>query len=121
MGYWIWITTSEYIAEYGDILTPIAQYMMEHPENVGIMPALTKDSMPKTWDQLYAKGKTPRKVNFLDNLATLWRAEFFESVGLFDPDELRGFGVELIVDIQVILTPPCIIMLYGKSRMKYTR
>ena len=34
-------------------------------------------------------------MNFLDNLATLWRAEWFESIGLFDADELRGFGVEL--------------------------
>ena len=33
-------------------------------------------------------------VNFLDNLATLWRAEWFDSIGVFDPDELRGFGVD---------------------------
>ena len=58
------------------------------------MPALSDDSLPKTWSQLYAeKGSSNvRQVNFLDNLATLWRAEWFESIGLFDADELRGFG-----------------------------
>ena len=67
---------------------------MTHPENVGAMPALSADSLPKTWEHLYKKSgqHEPRKVKFLDNLATLWRAEWFESIGEFDPDELRGYG-----------------------------
>ena len=105
----------------------MAEALIAHPEIVGVAPFLTEDSLPKTWPQLYKKkGSGPNDlndVNFLDNLATLWRAEWcathkprrslppplrsngctshcfgvacrFDSIGVFDPDELRGFGVD---------------------------
>ena len=63
-----------------DILTPMAEALIAHPEIVGVAPFLTEDSLPKTWPQLYKKkGSGPNDlndVNFLDNLATLWRAEW---------------------------------------------
>lgn len=97
MAYWIWITTSEYV-EKKDILTPMAEAMIADPQIVGVAPYLSADSLPKTWPQLYrqkgAKDTDVKDVNFLDNLATLWRAEWFDSIGVFDPDELRGFGVD---------------------------
>jgi|EP01043_Picozoa_sp_COSAG02_P013346 hypothetical protein len=97
MAYWIWITTSEYV-EKKDILTPMAEAMIADPQIAGVSPYLSADSLPKTWPQLYrqkgAKDTDIKDVNFLDNLATLWRAEWFDSIGVFDPDELRGFGVD---------------------------
>ena len=97
MAYWIWITTSEYV-ETKDILTPMAEAMIADPKIAGVSPYLTSDSLPKTWPQLYKQKGTSntdiKDVNFLDNLATLWRAEWFDSIGVFDPDELRGFGVD---------------------------
>ncbi len=58
----------------------MAEAMIAHPEIVGVAPFLTEDSLPKTWPQLYKKkGSGPNDlndVNFLDNLATLWRAEW---------------------------------------------
>ncbi len=97
MAYWIWITTSEYV-EKKDILTPMAEAMIADPQIAGVSPHLSADSLPKTWPQLYKqKGTTDtdiKDVSFLDNLATLWRAEWFDSIGVFDPDELRGFGVD---------------------------
>ena len=97
MAYWIWITTSEYV-ETKDILTPMAEAMIADPQIVGVAPYLTEDSLPKTWLHLYKQQGTKdtdlKDVKFLDNLATLWRAEWFDSIGVFDPDELRGFGVD---------------------------
>jgi hypothetical protein len=94
MAYWIWITSSDYLTDQGDILTPMAQYMVDNPDVVGVVPSLDKESTTG-WDHLFKRGNKVRDVKFIDNLATLWRAEWFDSIGTYDPDELRGFGVEL--------------------------
>lgn len=94
-AYWIWITTCLYDETQKDILTPLAQFLIEHPKAAGIAPALTADSTT-AWHHLKkSSGNKPRKVGFLDELGVLWRASFFDSVGWFDPDELRGFGVDI--------------------------
>jgi|EP01043_Picozoa_sp_COSAG02_P060263 hypothetical protein len=96
MAYWVWITSSDYVESEGDVLTPMAQYMIDNPKVVGMCPGLTADSTTG-WPHL-KRGKDHtkvREVKFIDNLATLWRAEWFDSIGNYDPDELRGFGVEM--------------------------
>jgi hypothetical protein len=96
MAYWVWITSSDYVESEGDVLTPMAEYMIDNPKVVGMCPGLTADSTTG-WPHL-KRGNDPtkvREVKFIDNLATLWRAEWFDSIGNYDPDELRGFGVEM--------------------------
>lgn len=96
MAYWVWITSSDYVESEGDVLTPMAQYMIDNPKVVGMCPGLTADSTTG-WAHLKrgADHNKVREVKFIDNLATLWRAEWFDSIGNYDPDELRGFGVEM--------------------------
>lgn len=96
MAYWVWITSSDYVDSEGDVLTPMAQYMIDNPKVVGMCPGLTADSTTG-WPHLKRGNdhSKVREVKFIDNLATLWRAEWFDSIGTYDPDELRGFGVEM--------------------------
>ena len=95
-AYWLWITSCLYDETQNDVLTPLAQFLIDHPKAAGIGPALTKDSTTH-WDHLkkISGSNTPRKVHFIDELGVLWRASFFDSIGWFDPDELHGFGVDI--------------------------
>ena len=94
-AYWIWITTCLYDETQNDILTPLAQFLLDNPKAAAIGPAISNND--NTWAHLKkVKGQnTPRKVKYVDELGVLWRASFFDSIGWFDPDELRGFGVDI--------------------------
>jgi FkbM family methyltransferase len=95
-AYWIWITTCLYDETQNDILTPLAQFLIDNPKAAGIGPALTKDSTTGWAHLKKVEGQsTPRRVKYVDELGVLWRASFFDSIGWFDPDELRGFGVDI--------------------------
>jgi len=95
LAYWIWITTCLYDETQKDILTPLAQFLIDHPKAAGIAPALTLGSTTAHKHLKKSSGNKPRKVSFIDELGVLWRASFFDSVGWFDPDELRGFGIDI--------------------------
>ena len=32
MAYWVWITSSDYVESEGDVLTPMAQHMIDNPK-----------------------------------------------------------------------------------------
>ena len=95
-AYWIWITTCAYDTTQGDILSPLAKFLIDNPKAAAIAPALTPSSTTG-WGHLKKKSDTdkPRPVKFVDELGVLWRASFFDSILQYDPDELRGFGIDI--------------------------
>lgn len=94
LGYWFIITSAEFMGE-GDPLEPMADLMMNVSQSVGVHPALTEDST-SAWDHLFDRGEgLPRRVWMIDNIASLWRAEWFDQEGGFDPDLKYGWGIDL--------------------------
>ena len=95
MAYWFLITSAEFSGEY-DPLAPMADLMLNIQQAVGVHPALTEDST-SAWKHLFHRnGPTlPRRVWMIDNIASLWRADWFDKVGGFDPELKYGWGVDL--------------------------
>jgi GT2 family glycosyltransferase len=91
--YWVLITSAEFIGV--PVLPGLLKCMKLYSHCVGVHPALTKDSTT-SWEHLKEMGiKGWRKVWMIDNIAALWRADWFESVGGFDPKFTYGWGPDL--------------------------
>lgn len=93
LGYLFLITSTEFVPET-DPLSPIAEMLVNSPDVVGIHPALTEDST-SDWPHLFPIGDTPRQTWHIDNICALWRADWFDSIGGFDPALSYAWGVDL--------------------------
>lgn len=96
-AYWILITSGEFLAEQGDILTPMVDYLMLNEQCVGIHPSLSPDST-SFWKHMYhdPMWDEPTKPTWMiDNIAALWRADWFNSIGRFDPRLVYAHGSDL--------------------------
>lgn len=89
--YWLLITSASFVGK--PVLPGLLKVFDEHPEAVGVHPALTKDSTT-SWEHLKTAGET-RPVWMLDNIAALWSAAWFDSVGGLDPRFIYGWGPDL--------------------------
>lgn len=87
-AYWFIITSAEFVA--GDPLTPMMQIMQARPEVVGVHPTLTQDSTTN-WGHL----KVPGETWMIDNIASLYRADWFDRNGRFDPGMRFAWGIDL--------------------------
>lgn len=93
-AYWFLITSARIPPEQGDILTPMVSFLEAHPDAVGIHPSLTKDSTTG-WPHLINQGNEPRPTWMIDNIASLYRADWFDSIGWFDPAFIYAWGIDL--------------------------
>ena len=94
LAYWFLITSAELIGE-NDPLAPMEQLLLDDPDAVGVHPALTADSTT-AWAHLKARGgDQPRRTWTIDNIASLYRAEWFDEVGRFDPAMTYAWGIDL--------------------------
>jgi GT2 family glycosyltransferase len=94
MAYWFLITSAEFSGEC-DPLAPLADLMLNNSQVVGVHPALTEEST-SAWKHLFKRnGDLPRRVWMIDNIASLWRADWFDRVGGFDPGMKYGWGIDL--------------------------
>jgi len=93
-AYWFLITSAKF-TEAKDPLTPMFELMHSDNDIVGVHPALTKSSTTH-WKHLITKGGTePRQVFMIDNIASLYRADWFDSIGRFDKRFVYGWGIDL--------------------------
>lgn len=93
-AYWFLITSAEF-SDQGDPLTPMVELLFEDPQAVGVHPALTTDSTT-AWKHLITRGGSqPRQTWMIDNIASLYRADWFNSIGRFDPTMTYGWGIDL--------------------------
>ena len=96
MAYWFLITSAELVGA-GD---PLARMMeMLHDDVVGVHPAMTTDSTT-SWEHLKTRGHEHRRTWFIDNIASLWRADWFDENGRFDPELEYAWGIDLETCLQ---------------------
>jgi GT2 family glycosyltransferase len=95
-AYWFLITSAEFIPEKSfDPLMPMVAKLKDDPQAVGIHNALTQDSTT-SWGHLITRGGIGcRPTWMLDNISSLYRAEWFDSIGWFDPNLIYGWGIDL--------------------------
>lgn len=92
-AYLFLITSAEFVGQ-SDPLAPLIELLEEHPRAVGVSPALTADSTT-AWGQMRARGGEPRQTWMIDNICALWRADWFNRQGRFDPALIYGWGIDL--------------------------
>ncbi len=98
-AYWFLITSAEFPANlnglYPDPLNILIEPLLDNPDVVGVHPALTEDSTT-AWGHLKTRGKHGlRRTWMIDNIAALYRAEWLDSIGRFDPELVYAWGVDL--------------------------
>lgn len=94
-AYWFLITSAEFPPGDADPLAPLASLLVNLPQAVGVHPALTEDSTT-AWTHLIARGVNElRRTWMIDNIASLYRAEWFNDIGRFDPDLKYAWGIDL--------------------------
>lgn len=92
-AYLFLITSTEFVE--GDPISPMAEWLQDNPQAVGIHPALTLDSTT-FWEHLKTRGgDQPRRTWMIDNICSLYRADWFDSIGRFDKKMLYAWGVDL--------------------------
>jgi hypothetical protein len=78
-----------------DPVAPLAQILLDDPNAVGVHPALTEDSTTD-WVEMHTRGlRGKRPIWHLDNLFAMYRADWFNSIGRFDPDLTYAHGPDL--------------------------
>ena len=93
-AYWFLITSGKFV-DQEDVLTPMAQLLWDDAQAVGVHPALTSDSTT-AWKHLYDRGTgEPRQTWMIDNIASLYRAKWFDRIGRFDEELIYGWGIDL--------------------------
>ncbi len=99
-GYWTLITSAEFIEDKGheetqNPLIPMIECLNKNYNAVGVSPALTLDSTT-SWEHMKKTDATGfRRTWMLDNICTLWRADWFNSIGRFDPNLIYAWGIDL--------------------------
>lgn len=78
----------------GDILTPMVHVLDNDHNAVGIHASLTLESTT-AWGHLKNRGQGVRRTWFIDNIFALYRANWFNNIGRFDPALTYAYGVDL--------------------------
>lgn len=93
-AYMFFITSTEIVSEK-DIVTPMVTYLIKNRDAVGIHPSLTKDSTTN-WTHLINRGTNKvRPTWMIDNLASMYRADWFDKIGQFDSKLIYAWGIDL--------------------------
>lgn len=94
-AYWFLITSAEFTDDSLDPLTPMVRKFKKDANAVGVHNALTADSTT-AWKHLLTDGsKGCRETWMIDNISALYRADWFDSIGRFDPDLVYAWGIDL--------------------------
>lgn len=89
------ITSAEIPIGTKDFILPITRFMDDNPNVVGVHPALTKDSTT-AWEHLkFRDTGTFRKTWMIDNIFSIYRADWFDSIGGFDKNLIYAWGIDL--------------------------
>lgn len=93
-AYWFLITSAEFVGNV-DPLTPLIDLLEKNPTAVGVHPALTNDSTTAWTHMKRQKESGYRQTWMVDNIASLYRADWFNSIGRFDPKLVYAWGIDL--------------------------
>lgn len=95
-AYWFLITSTEFVYRQSfDPLMPMVAKLQNDDQAVGVHNALTYDSTT-AWKHLLTRGGIGcRKTWMIDNISSLYRADWFDNIGRFNPDLIYGWGIDL--------------------------
>ena len=95
LGYWFLITSTEFTYQSKDPLTPMVEKLNSDDNAVGVHNALTTDSTT-AWKHLITRGGACcRQTWMIDNISSLYRADWFDENGQFDYRMLYAWGIDL--------------------------
>lgn len=78
-----------------DPIAPLARLLLKDDNAVGVHPALTDDSTTDWTEMKTRGGDAPRPIWHLDNLFAMYRADWFNKIGRFDPELTYAHGPDL--------------------------
>lgn len=94
-AYMFVITSTEIPEQKNDLIASMASVLKDDRQAVGVHPSLTADSTT-AWEHLKTTGTNKiRKTWMIDNIASMYRADWFDSVGRFDPELIYGWGIDI--------------------------
>jgi hypothetical protein len=89
------ITSADFPPGFGDPIGPMAELLRADPNAVGVHPALTADSTT-SWTHLITRGgEDPRRTFMIDNIFSMYRADWFDEIGWFDLELRYAWGIDL--------------------------
>lgn len=92
------ITSTEILDQQGDIIEKLVQPLLDDTEVVGVHPSLTTDSTT-WWKHMINRPTTDesplRYTNMIDNICSLYRADWFNSIGRFEPSLTYAWGIDM--------------------------
>lgn len=89
------LITSLYIDDDKDIISVLIDKMINDDDIVGIAPSLSPDSTT-AHKHLYNQGNNKlRSVKFIDNLCSLYRADWFNDIGRFNPEMTYAWAIDI--------------------------
>lgn len=98
LSYVFVITSAEVVPQMipdQGLITPMADSLQSDPDLVGVHPALTVDSTTH-WKQLIVQYPPKiRQTNMIDNIFSMYRADWFNSIGRFDRELTFAWGIDL--------------------------
>lgn len=95
LAYWFIITSAEFVGG-GDPLAPMLKCFQSYQNAVACHPALTHDSTT-SWEHMKTIDMKQgwRRTWMIDNIASLYRADWFDGIGRFDPALTYAWGIDL--------------------------
>jgi hypothetical protein len=94
-AYMFLITSTQFVSNSKKPITSMVQKLIEDENAVGVHASLSKDSTT-AWEHLKNRGTNDfRQTWFIDNICSLYRADWFNSIGRFDKDLIYAWGVDL--------------------------
>jgi glycosyltransferase involved in cell wall biosynthesis len=95
LSYVFVITSGELMDQVNDPIKSLAEVLVQNQEAVGVHPALTIDSTTH-WKQLiYQHPPQLRQTNMIDNIFSMYRADWFNSIGRFEKTMTYAWGIDI--------------------------
>ena len=94
-AYWFLITSARFCYKSKDPLIFLTEKLTKDKNAVGIHPSLTSNSTT-AWEHSINRGTNRvRRTWMIDNIASLYKSDWFNSIGRFDNNLTYGWGTDL--------------------------
>lgn len=94
-AYTFLITSTQFLKESYKPITSMVKKLIDDPNAVGVHASLSRDSTTN-WKHLINRGTNSyRKTWFIDNICSMYRADWFNSIGRFDKNLIYAWGIDL--------------------------
>lgn len=96
LAYVFIITSAEFTPKSKKPMSSMVQKLIEDKNAVGVHASLTEDSTTY-WDHLKNRGSFQhfRQTFMIDNICSMYRADWFNSIGRFDKDLIYAWGIDI--------------------------